>query len=226
MEARYLIVVRHQVRLELKGKPLVYFDGRKVSMSDHLRKFLCNDGLGECSGDVIARGIEIFERRYLDGFDGQFKLFERYSRSDVCRLLGWNSVKHVSAMYGYRVYEDTCPIFVSYDKSESISKSIQYDDKFMDGRTFSWMSRNNRSLKSREIKSILGGNCKIHLFVQKGDDDSSDFYCMGLVRPISSRETTIEDDNGKEKPIVNIVFKMEKAVPEGIYDYITGILGR
>lgn len=48
----------------------------------------------------------------------------RYSRKDVCKMLGFDSNQE-STIYGYKVDKTTktCPIFVTYKKDEDISAS-------------------------------------------------------------------------------------------------------
>ena len=40
------------------------------------------------------------------------------------------------------------------------------------------------------------------------------------VIPDGITQTTIENDDGKVLPIVNILFRLREPVPDGIYDYI------
>ena len=87
------------------------------------------------------------------------------------------------------------------------------------------MTRNNLTTDSKEVKNIIFSDdlgIKIPLFVKKEDGEGTDFYYLGLMHPIKNSEKngTIKTDDGKDVPIVNIIFKMEKPVREDIYDYI------
>ena len=57
---------------------------------------------------------------------------------------------------------------------------------------------------------------------KKEDGEGKDFYYLGQVEPIlgEEKETKIENDKGKELPIVNIHFRMKDTVQEDIYDYL------
>ncbi|WP_410497317.1 DUF3427 domain-containing protein [Cellulosilyticum sp. ST5] len=62
---------------------------------------------------------------------------------------------------------------------------------------------------------------RIALFVKKSDGKGSDFYYMGDVEPLAITQTTIKNDKGEDKPIVNILFDMAHSVPDHLYDYLT-----
>lgn len=201
---------------------LIVVDGNNVKLSPFFQNLLLDEDFKENIVDALECGISVFRDRYSENYDGKFTPFERYSRVDVCRLLNWEKEGESSTVYGYRVKRGTCPIFVTYRKSSDISKSTQYEDRFIDKSTFSWMTRSNVRIDGSEVPEIRKSSTKKYLFVQKGDDDSSDFYYMGEVDVISDgiTQTTIENDDGKVLPIVNILFRLREPVPDGIYDYI------
>ena len=71
----------------------------------------------------------------------------------------------------------------------------------------------------REAAEIMDyqNNClKIYLFVKKSDDEGTDYYYMGKMKPILARETA----NANGAPIMNIKMQLENAVREDIYEYI------
>ena len=203
-------------------KGLIVVDGNNVKLSPFFQNLLLDEDFKENIVDALECGISVFRDRYSENYDGKFTPFERYSRVDVCRLLNWEKEGESSTVYGYRVKRGTCPIFVTYRKSSDISKSTQYEDRFIDKSTFSWMTRSNVRIDGSEVPEIRKSSTKKYLFVQKGDDDSSDFYYMGEVDviPDGITQTTIENDDGKVLPIVNILFRLREPVPDGIYDYI------
>lgn len=201
--------------------PLIEIKEGKAYCTQYLKDLLSRDYMKEYVLDIVDCGLEIFDRRYKEGFDGSLKLYERYSRKDVCRLLNLGTEGISSTIYGYGTYRGKCPIFVTYNKDENISKSIQYKEEFTDRQHFSWMTRSNRNIKSNDVACVLDPNVEKYFFVQKGDDDSSDFYYLGKVTPQDPRETTIEGNKGEALPIVNIKLVLEQLVDEGIYEYLT-----
>ncbi len=206
----------------LKGESLVVIDGSVVRPSGLFLGCIDDVNLRGYFEDVIECGLERFGKEYSGTYDGKFTPFKRYSRADVCRLLNWEKDES-SVVYGYRVKDNTCPMFVTYHKSEDISESTQYEDAFIDRNTFSWMTRSRKTLQSEEVRTILSPDCDSYLFVKKSDDESGEFYYVGRATPILDRvrQTTIEN-KGEKLPIVNIPLRLAEPVPEEIYSYIVG----
>lgn len=171
--------------------------------------------------------LELGLSRYRDLFhqhesDSNLVLYQKYSRKDVCRLLNWEQ-DDSSTIYGYKIKNNTCPIFVTYKKKENIASSTKYEDHFENNKIFSWMTRSKVSLSSKETQQIIDyqqSKLKIYLFIKKSDGEGTDFYYMGQVKPIKWYERTIFNDAGKELPIMNFLLEVETAVRDDIYDYI------
>ncbi len=172
---------------------------------------------------VVDYGIMRYTDYYSDIDEDNLVLYQKYSRKDVCRILNWEK-DDSATVYGYRIKHGTCPIFVTYEKDDSISESTKYADHFIDNGTFSWMTRNNVKIDSHESQEIINfrqNGLKIFLFIKKSDGEGSDFYYMGKVDPAEWKETTIKDDSGKERPIMNFHMKLEHPVRNDIYEYFT-----
>lgn len=201
--------------------------------------------------DLIAFGLQRFSQKYAAGYGEEadhgevsafgpdaladqastkyekvafspFALYEKYTRRDVCQLLNWPN-DDSSTMYGYRVKHGTCPIFVTYEKSQDISESTKYEDQFIDQRFFSWMTRSNLRLDSKEVLQIRNAaklGIDVHLFVKKHDNEGSDFYYLGKANPVACRQCTIKNNAGKELPIVNFTLELEHSVPDDLFDYL------
>ena len=122
---------------------------------------------------------------------------------------------------GYKIKYNTCPIFVTYDKKEDISETINYEDEFDSRDVFSWMSRNNRRVESNELKPLVNYNddLDIRLFVKKSDDEGLDFYYIGKLSPLGEPNQLYRTIDDKEQPIVNFKFKIDHTVDENIYNY-------
>ena len=127
-----------------------------ISIDKKFKKLIENREFKEDIIDLITLGLTIYEDKYNhENIKEPFKLYEKYSREDVVRLLNFKS-NDSATMYGYRTKEDIndelhCPIFVTYHKKDTISKSTQYEDKFINTKEFSWMTRSN--LKNRIKRS-------------------------------------------------------------------------
>lgn len=191
-----------------------------VEISASLKKLLKNETFRTALLDVIEFGLKRNRDKFTDPEDG-LVLYEKYSRKDVCRLLDWER-DDSSTMYGYQIKHGTCPIFVTYNKQDDISSSTRYADTFVDQSLFSWMTRSRLTLENEQVKKILNAKrsgLRLYLFIKKHDGEGADFYYMGQVEPKAWRQTTIEDDNGKELPIVNFQLELDHPVRDDIYEY-------
>lgn len=186
--------------------------------SDAFKKALNNSEFYNMLNDLIEYSL----LRYNDKYSNRYKntnlvLYEKYSRSDVCRLLNWDKDES-STIYGYKIKHDTCPIFVTYEKSED---NINYKDKFINEEMFSWMTRTPRTLESKELQPIVNydkNDLEIHLFIKKSDGEGFDFYYIGETIPFKSKNTKMIK-NGKEEDIVNFKLKLDHIVRYDIYSY-------
>lgn len=173
--------------------------------------------------DLINLGICRYRDIYSKNQDEMgFSLYQKYSRKDACRILNWER-DDSSTVYGYKIKNGTCPIFVTYEKKEDISSSTKYEDEFIANNIFSWMTRSRVSINSEEAQKLIHykeNGLKILLFIKKSDGEGSDFYYMGLVNPIYWEQTEISDDKGKKLPIMNFHLQLENSVRDDIYDYI------
>ncbi len=214
------------VQLGLKryqeGCRLVEVSDLSVRRSESFRDALNDDFVGVLE-DLLQYTLQLCKDKYSERYRGtNLTLNEKYSRRDVCRLLNWPH-DDSSTLYGYQVKHKTCPIFVTYKKSQDIVDSIKYEDCFINSGIFSWMTRNGVRSNSNEavaIRNAVRDGLKIYLFVKKEDAEGKDFYFLGEIVPIKDIETTIVGKNDRKLPIVNFEFKMLDEVREDIYDFL------
>lgn len=204
---------------------LIEFHDDVLVPGDNLAKAILTPSFIEQLKDVLDFGLKRFENIYLPEMDHNgLTLYQKYSRKDVCRLLNWEKDES-STMYGYRIKYNTCPIFVTYEKTEEVlGSSTGYQDAFVNNRQFSWMTRNRVTLEHDESQAIINSKkngLRIMLFVKKSDGEGSDFYYMGQMTPKQWMQTTIKDKYNKDLPIMNFQFEMGKAIRDDIYDYFT-----
>lgn len=167
--------------------------------------------------------LDYAEYSFMETYDkktyfGGLKLYENYSRKDVCRILNWEKDESAT-VYGYRVKYNTCPMFVTYNKQDDISESTKYEDRFISRSMFSWMTRNKVTLESAEVEAIQRDDVRKLLFVKKSDGEGTDFYYMGDVDTHKCIQTTIDGKDGKKLSIVNVLYDMQQVVNDKIYSY-------
>jgi superfamily II DNA or RNA helicase len=200
-----------------------YRSSSQLECSDDLRSMLSHEEFRRALVDLIDFGLARYREKYANDDHG-LTLYEKYTRKDVCRLLNWEK-DNSSTVYGYRVSYGTCPIFVTYEKSEDIASSTQYADVFESPRIFSWMTRSRLTLESPEVRKLINAErdgIDMRLFVKKSDSEGSDFYYFGRVRPIDWRQTVQRDDHGNELPIVNFKLELEHPAQDDLYEYFDG----
>lgn len=170
--------------------------------------------------DIVATGLLINQRHY-NGSD-RFVRGKTYTRKDAIRLLNWYSDSS-STVYGYRTDKrtQTCPIFVTYHKSDELEESVRYEDELLDLSTLYWFSKSRRTLKSRELQPILNGDAELHLFVQREDADATNFYYLGRVTSENPKQTTMPGKDGVALDVVTTNLKLELALPQILFDTIT-----
>ncbi len=191
-------------------------------VSPHFAKCLANPTYLEHFEDAINYAFLKYDNVYRD--ENPFKLYEKYSREDVLRLLNWKYFMNGQNIGGYKIKYNTCPIFVTYNKAEDISQTINYDDQFISKELFSWMSRDNRKTSSPELEPLINYNgLDVELFIQKNNDEGIEFYYIGKLTPLNYKQL-YRNIGGKDKPIVNFKFKIETPVKDEIYDYFTADL--
>jgi superfamily II DNA or RNA helicase len=206
---------------------IIVFDGVTIQFHADFLRLLQNSFFKLLFEDVLAYAEMMYNRSFdLKKFVDGFLLYQKYSRKDVCRILNWDNDEQ-STMYGYKVKNATCPIFVNYHKEEGIASTTKYQDRFVSRHEFEWMSRAKRTLDSKEIIAIKnyqasGGHpgLRLPLFVKKNNDEGTDFYYMGDVTPTAFEQTTLTTDKQKPLSIVRVNFSMNHPVEESIYHYL------
>ena len=202
--------------------PLVEKKEDALYLSNKLLELLENDEFTMYFQDTLAYA----ENRFLADFVPEkyyhgFKLYASYTRKDTCRILNWEKDES-STVYGYRIKYNTCPMFVTYNKSNDISESTKYEDRFFSPYMFNWMTRSRVDITSAEVEAIKQNSVLKLLFIKKSDDEGSEFYFMGTVHTNQCLGTSITDKHGKKLPIVQVFYDMEQPVEPKIYNYFEG----
>lgn len=210
-----------------KNLPLCVQNGERWDTSEAFASSLQDKAFAKQVDELISFGLHTYELDYSAPYGKtRLQINKRYSRKDACRLLCWKKNEEGTINgYKFRETDDDWVIFVTYHKASGISASTQYRDEFLDRNHFRWYSQSNRSLGSRDysLLSAFGSQQKrIHLFVKKEDSEGSDHYYLGTIRPIVSEiaEETIENDKGKEIPILMVPMAFDRTVDAETYHYL------
>ena len=212
---------------EIYDLDVIKIENEKIVFSNIFLSYLNQDDFKSFLIDSTEYSIHEFDKLYDPGnWQNGFVLYRKYSRKDVFRILNVPENPVAQNVGGYLVSPDNthCPIFVNYHKEEHISESTKYEDEFVNNKEFDWMSKSNRNINSNDVQSILGKNgaIRLPLFIKKNNDEGMDFYYMGVVSPELNKveQTKMNDDNGKQLPVVKIRFNLESPVNATMYNYL------
>lgn len=119
--------------------------------------------------------------------------------------------------YKYDENTNTFPVFINYNKDDSINDSIKYEDRFLSPSRLIALSKQSRTAESKDIQHIYSAKengTKIYLFVRKNKDDntSKEFYFLGEPKSIVMKNVG--------KNAVEITYQLETAVREDVYEYL------
>ena len=173
------------------------------------------------SASFLSLGaLECGWQRLYDFQAGILEHGKRYSRKDACRLLNWENNQQ-STMYGYKIDSATatCPIFITYNKTETITSAVHYEEGFMNLSQIAWCSKSNRTLGSTEIQNLLSNSNRHHVFVKKSDAEGTDFFYLGEGRIHTPVETTQNTQDGGKSPVVEMTIDLASPVERALYDY-------
>lgn len=195
---------------------LIQNDLLEISLSSTFKQALTKNATDfkRLVRDAINVGLD-FNQHYNN--QKPFTMYQPYSRKDVCRLLNWE--KDVSApLYGYRVTDEVCPIFITYHKSDNEhQRSARYQNDFTANSVIKWYTRSPRHLTSDEVQKLLRGvdrgkqQTRIEIFIKRNDAAGKEFIYVGEgeIIPGSAHEEKIAAIRGREKAVVAMQIRLE-----------------
>lgn len=192
--------------------------------SPQFLKLLNNEEFKNQVMEVIEYAIDKNKKEYSNRYKNtDFCLYSKYTYEDVCRLLNWekNIVPLNIGGYFYDTRTNTLPVFINYDKDETVVDTQQYADHFIDAQNFVAMSKSNVRITNPGMEKFVKAEenkTNIYLFIRKNKDDaaSKEFYYLGEVYISKIEETTMAND----VPVCEIYYHLDQPVRSDIYDYI------
>lgn len=207
---------------------LIDFCDGQFTPSDAFNRSIRNVQFKEALLEVIEFGIYRYKLNYSNNYPNTcFNLNKKYTYTDVCWLLNWKAEEVSLNIGGYKhdKYTNTYPIFINYDKSEDISASTRYEDRFEDQSNLIAISKSKRTLLSDDVDNAIHGeerNILMPLFVRKNKDDktSKEFYFLGTVKHNGHTQEFIMP-NTDNTSAVEIGYRLNTPVNSNLYEYIT-----
>lgn len=200
--------------------------GRTYVATSTFLNLLKNEAFYNMLYELIQFGIARYERDYTNHYkDTDLVLYKKYTYEDVCRLLNWETNEVATNIGGYKYNEKTktYPIFINYEKDDSISETIKYEDRFVDSSTLIAISKSRRNLYSNDVQNMLKAKergINVELFVRKNKDDkiSKEFYYLGRMNSTGKANTFTMSNT--DATAVEIEWTLDVPVREDIYNYI------
>ncbi len=156
-----------------------------------------------------------------------YTLYNKYRRRDTIRLLNWKEQMVDQNIGGYTYKQDRRQfvIFVTLHKEEDFKGALMaYEDELLDENTLHYFTKSPRTIRSPEVKILQNAeDWDIYVFAQKSNDEGTDFYYLGEVKPdvttIKQVEKPVKD--GKKQSVVQMNLKFAKSIDSKLYKYLT-----
>ena len=205
---------------------LISNDENGYNIPDKIKEAFSEERFREAVEALVELGVNRNKLYYSERYKHtDLVLYQKYTYEDVCRLLNWEQNVVAQNIGGYKYDEktNTFPVFINYKKGENISDTIKYEDRFIDEKTIVAISKQSRTLESKEIIRIYNAHnneMKIYLFVRKNKDDnmSKEFYFLGQMHAIGQPQSILMKNTNKKA--IEITYQLESPVREDIYNYI------
>lgn len=166
----------------------------------------------------IKRCKRYFSKRYRDT---DFVLYQKYTKSDVCRLLNWDKNQNPQNVGGYFYDKETCtlPVFITYEKDEDINDSQKYKDRFVSPVELISISKPGRNFNSPEMTYFYSNKTSIYLFMQKNSNDkgASEYYFMGQIFNSGEKKVVSREEVGDT--VLEFKYKLDVPVRDDLYQY-------
>ncbi|MGH4121265.1 DUF3427 domain-containing protein [Clostridium sp.] len=188
---------------------------------------LKNEEFKEIIVELIEFGIDRYNRFYSDRYmNTSFQLYQKYTYEDACRLLEWEKGEVALNIGGYKFDKKskTYPVFINYNKSQDISDSINYEDRFESSSQLIAISKSGRTEVSADVVQAYNAEkdgVEMSLFVRKNKDDklSKEFYYLGKINAVGVPNPIIMGNTNKSA--VEIRYQLCTPIREDLFDYIT-----
>ncbi len=200
-----------------------------LSATSSFTEQLKNDVFVKLLNELLDYGIYRY-KKHVDEYkykDTDFVLYQKYTKSDVCRLLNWD--KNINAQniggYFYDEQTKTLPVYVTYRKDEEIAETQKYKDRFDGNSLFISTSKPGRGLAgprrkvdSPEVTYFYDENTSIYLFLQK-DKKETEYYFMGELNIYGEPEEVYREET--DDTVLEFRYSLGVPVREDLFDYFT-----
>lgn len=209
-----------------KNQAFITRSGNEFSLSLLFKEEIKNSYFTKLIEDILSTG----KMKSIDYSSTEpLTRYQKYKRKDVLRLLNWQQQMVDQNIGGYTASEGEFVIFVTLRKGKNFSGAqMAYEDELIDPSTMKWFTKAPRSMKSPEVQKLMHPeDWTIRVFAKKSDNEGTDFYYLGDVKPI--RDTIIElekpTQNGGKKKVVEMLLKFSEPIDLNLYRYLEASQG-
>ena len=212
----------------LMNADIVRISGKTISRGKDLQHLLESDSQYHYLRDLVDYDLILFNRNNdPEAWRGGFRLYGRYGRKDVFRILNWRIKPNEQNVGGYKMSEDrrSCALFVTINKQQDTPATRNFDNILYDRQSLRWFSRTKRYITSPDVAQLIRfreNNMRILLFIRKSTDEGKRFYYMGDVEPQGWKQSQMPDAKGTMLPVVECTLHLKEAIEERIFSYLKG----
>ncbi len=204
-----------------KKQTFIEREENKVSLSPLYKEALSNDYFIHLMTDILKTGLLKSE----DYFSKEpLMRYQKYKRKEVLRLLNWDKQMVDQNVGGYTSSKNQFVIFVTLKKGENFSGAqMAYEDELIDYSTMKWFTKSPRTMNSPEVQKLLQPEeWNIRVFAKKSDNEGTEFYYLGEVKPVKESIIELEklNQNGEKKKVVEMFLKFLEPIDVNLYRYL------
>lgn len=192
-----------------------------VSLSSLYKEALVNEYFAYMMSDILATGL-LKSKAYSTS--ELLTRYQKYKRKEVLRLLNWDKQMVDQNVGGYTSSKDEFVIFVTLKKGENFTGAqMAYEDELIDYSTMKWFTKSPRTMSSPEVQKLMEAEkWHIRVFAKKSDNEGTEFYYLGEVKPVKESIIELEKplQNGKKKKVVEMFLKFLEPIDVTLYRYL------
>ena len=209
-------------RKSYAGGAFLTQEGEIRTITNGLRQALNNPYFVELLKDSLAVA---FEKSKAYRTDMPLTRYKKYRRRDTIRLLNWKEQMVDQNIGGYTYKDGQFVVFVTLKKDEDFKGALMaYEDELLDAQTLHYFTKSPRTIHSPEVKILQNPiDWNIYVFAQKSNDEGTDFYYLGEVRPVIETIKQVEKPtkDGKKQSVVQMNLSFTEPIDHRLFQYLS-----
>lgn len=202
----------------------IKYNNGEIEATEQFEQVIKNEVFYELLNELLDYGMFRYKKYYNHKYrNTDFVLYQKYTKSDVCRLLNWDKNQNPQNVGGY-FYDKgtkTLPIFITYKKDDNVAESQNYEDRFVSPTELISISKSGRNFSSPEMRYFYDKDTSIYLFMQKNSNDkgASEYYFMGQMHNTGDKKVVPREEIGDT--VLEFRYNLDTPVREDLYQYFS-----